>query len=146
MAQLYRSVAALRISGEELDPAEITDLLGCAPTAGQRKGDVLTGSVTGRSRIAKFGMWSLEASDQEPGSLDAQITELLGRLTPSLEVWSSISRRYDMDLFCGFFMRATNEGLEISAESLAALGRRGIALGLDIYARTLEDMERTSDA
>jgi hypothetical protein len=29
---------------------------------------------------------------------------------------------------------------------LAALGRRGIALGLDIYARTLEDMERTSDA
>jgi hypothetical protein len=146
MAQLHRSVAALRISGEELDPAEITDLLGCAPTAGQRKGDVLTGGVAGRSRIAKFGMWSLEASAQEPGSLDTQITELLGRLTPSLEVWSSISQRYDVDLFCGFFMHATNEGLEVSAESLAALGRRGIVLGIDMYAPILEDVERTSDA
>ena len=140
MAQLHRSVATLRISGDDLDPDRITEMLGCAPTRAQRKGDVLTSTTSGLSRTAKSGMWRLEATDHEPEDLDGQIGELLGRLTPSLDVWRALSAQYQIDLFCGFFMHETNEGLEVSAESLAALGQRGISLGMDIYSPTREEL------
>jgi hypothetical protein len=146
MAQLHQSVAALRISGDDLDPAEITKALGCEPTEGQRKGDVLIGRNTGIERIAKYGKWHLQASEQEPEDLDGQIAELLRRLTLSLDVWKSIGARYQIDLFCGLFMQRSNEGLALSPESLAALGERGIELALDIYSPTREDLERFGDA
>jgi hypothetical protein len=145
MAHLHKSVATLRISGEDLDPEEISTILGCVPTTIQRKGDVLTSKTTGTSRTLKFGAWRLEASDREPEDLDGQIAELLGKLTPSTDVWQSIAERYDVILFCGFFMQETNEGVEISPASLAALGQRRIVLGLDIYSPTREDLERGSD-
>jgi hypothetical protein len=142
MARLHRSVAALRISGDDLDPSEITSVLGCEPTKAQRKGQTFTSSA-GKTRVAKFGMWLLEAEDRAPEDLDAQITEVLSRLTPSLEAWRSISGRYTIDLFCGFFMQRTNEGLVISPGSLKALSDRDIELGLDLYAPTKEDLEQT---
>jgi hypothetical protein len=142
MAHLYRSAATLRIVGENLDPDEISALLGCAPTRSERKGEVLASKTTGRSRTLKLGAWCLEASDREPENLDAQIGEILDKLTPSMDVWQPIAERYRVDLFCGFFMRETNEGVEISPASLAALGQRKIVLGLDIYSPTREDFLR----
>ena len=141
MAQLDRAVATLRISGDDLDPAEITEALRCEPTGSQRKGDILTGKVTGISRTAKFGMWRLESNDREPEDLNGQIAELLDRLNPSLAVWSSIAERFRLDLFCGLFMHGSNEGAVVSAASLAALGQRGIELGLDIYSPTAEELQ-----
>jgi hypothetical protein len=146
MAQLHQSVAALRIQGDDLDPAEITKALGCEPTEGQRKGDVLVGHNTSIERIAKFGKWHLEASDREPEDLDGQIAGLLRRLTPSLDVWKSIGARYRIDLFCGLFMQQTNEGLVLSPGSLAALGERGIELGLCIYSPIREELEEFGGA
>jgi uncharacterized protein DUF4279 len=143
MAHLHRSVATLRICGEDLDPDEITALLGCTPSSSERKGDVFTSKTSGRSRTAKLGAWRLDTSDREPEDLDGQIDEIVSKLTPSIEVWQSIAARYRVDLFCGFFMRETNEGFEISPASLAALGERRIALGLDIYSPTREDLERS---
>jgi hypothetical protein len=134
MAQLDRSVATLRISGDDLDPVKISALLGHAATKQQIKGEVFVGKVTGRSRIAKFGMWRLEAADAEPENLDEQISEILNKLTHDRNIWNELSMKYTMDLFCGLFMKTSNEGLSISAESLKALGARGIELSLDIYA------------
>jgi len=135
MAQLHRSVVTLRILGDDLDPAEISALLGGTPTASRRKGDVF------KHRTAKFGLWRLSASDREPENLDAQIEEILDKLSPSLDVWRSIAARYKIDLFCGLFMHESNEGLYISPASLAALGQRGILLGLDIYSPTIEELQ-----
>jgi hypothetical protein len=133
MAQVHHSVAALRISGDDLNPTEITRLLGCEPTYAQAKGEKLVGKKTGRVRIASTGMWSLQATDREPEDLDSQITELVSKLTDDLAVWGSVAEKYHLDLFCGLFMNGSNEGLCISPQSLAALGLRHIELGLDIY-------------
>jgi hypothetical protein len=133
MAQLQRSAATLRISGDDLQPAEITRLLGCDPSAAQTKGEQVVGRNTGSARIASTGMWRLAASKREPGDLDGQIAELLSKLTDDLNVWGSIARTYKLDLFCGLFMGGGNEGLSISPESTAALGLRHVELGLDIY-------------
>jgi hypothetical protein len=133
MAQVQRSVATLRISGDDLDPAEISRRLGCEPSEAQRKGEQLVGKNTGRVRTAVSGMWRLFALEREPEDLDGQIAEILSKLTDDLEVWRSISATYQVDLFCGLFMQGSNEGMSISPQSLSALGLRHIELGLDIY-------------
>jgi Domain of unknown function (DUF4279) len=133
MAQVQRSAATLRISGDDLQPAEITRLLGCDPSAAQAKGDQIIGRNTGSARIASTGMWRLVAFKREPEDLDGQITELLSKVTDDLNVWGSIARTYQLDLFCSLFMGGSNEGLSISPESMIALGLRHIELDLDLY-------------
>ncbi|WP_395683495.1 DUF4279 domain-containing protein [Dokdonella sp.] len=133
MATVRRSVATLRIAGDELRPDLITEALGHEPTLAQTKGETLVGKKTGILRIAKFGMWRLAASEREPADLDSQVAEILSKLTSDLAVWRSISSAYSIDLFCGLFMDQSNEGLGLSPSTLADLGNRGIELGLDIY-------------
>jgi hypothetical protein len=134
MPQLWRSAAALRIFGETLQPDEITRLLGSPPTSCRLKGDVKYRSKDGRETIAKEGMWMLNATDCEPEDANGQVMEILGRLTDDLGVWSTLSQRFGIDLYCGWFMQESNEGLEFTPATLAALSARGIRLGIDIYA------------
>lgn len=140
MAQVERSVACLRIHGDDLDPQDITRLLGATPTWFQRKGDETVLKPTGSIRIAKSGMWTLRASDRSPEDLDGQIEEILSQTTSDLAVWKRIGETcQQIDLFCGLFLHETNEGMTLSAKSLAALGERGIRLDLDIYSGGRED-------
>jgi Domain of unknown function (DUF4279) len=142
MARVQKSVVSLRIGSEELIPDEITKLLGARPTHAQMKGQEIV-SATGHVRIAKFGMWRLSASDREPEDMDGQIREILNQTTGNLAVWRSIAQKHDVDLFCGLFLGGSNEGITLSPESLAALGERGIELGLDIYSGPDEDAPRS---
>jgi len=139
MAHLHSSSASLRIFSDDLIPDEITSLLGATPSSARTKGDQIVGKNTGQVRIAKTGSWHLNASDREPADLNVQIHEMLSQATPDIAVWQSITKKYRADLFCGLFMRVNSEGLTISAASLAALGARGIELGLCIYGGDDED-------
>jgi Domain of unknown function (DUF4279) len=133
MATIARASAALRIMGDTLVPNEITAMLGATPTSGQCKGEKLLGK-SGVTRIARSGMWRLEASDRAPADLDAQVQEILAKVSPDTTVWRNIASEFDIDLFCGWFLDERNEGLGISASTLSELGARGIELSLDIYA------------
>jgi len=136
MASISRSVAALRVAGDDLDPNEITRLLGRPPTRAYRKGDAIAaGSGT---RIATFGHWQLQAKDAEPEDLNKQVAELLAGLTQDLQVWNFIARQYRLDLFCGLFMRERNEGVSLSPATLHSIGQRSIRLDLDIYAAEID--------
>jgi hypothetical protein len=127
MAALHESMASLRIGGDKLDPDEITDLLGCAPSTKARKGGVL-----GKGRVkAKTGTWQLDASLRTPGDIEAQVREILGRI--DFDKWDRIVDQYDVDIFCGLFMSETDEGLSISADLSAMLGERRIRLEMCLY-------------
>jgi len=145
MACISRSAATLRISGDDLLADEITRLLGASPTHAQTKGDKIVGKTTGNVRIARFGMWRLQAPKCEPEDLEWQISFIFDQLTNDLAVWESFASRYKMDLFCGLFMECTNEGMEISPESLFVLASRGIKIGLDVYGPVSDDEETTSE-
>jgi hypothetical protein len=133
MGPMKSSKATLRIIGDDLIPAEVSSLLGCAPTLAQEKGEVLIGKKTGAKRIARMGMWRLQSTDREPENLDGQIEEILNRVTGDIENWKALTRRFRVELFCGLFMGSGNEGMSISPGALFALGQRGIELALDIY-------------
>jgi hypothetical protein len=144
MAHVQRSVVTLRIGSDDLIPDEITRLLGATPTHTQIKGEKFVGGKTGHVRIAKMGMWRLCAKDREPEDIDSQIEEILSQTTSNLAIWRSISEKHEIDLFCGLFLGVSNEGMELSAKSLAALGERGIKLALDIYSGDDEGETSTS--
>ena len=133
MARIQGSVATLRVIGDELSPDEISSLLGSPATIGRIKGEVVRGKKTSIEYTNKSGMWRLDATDREPGNLDEQVIELLSKLTQDLAVWSSLKERFRLELFCGLFMEATNEGATLSSDTLLALGARGIELSLDVY-------------
>lgn len=133
MACISKTAACLRVTGDDLDPDEITHKLGKEPTGAERKGDIIRGKKTGRERVARSGGWRLVASDREPGDLDGQIREILGALTDDVSVWNQLASRFKIDLFCGLFMESGNEGESLSPESLRLLAARSIQLDLDIY-------------
>ena len=138
MGVLDHSQATLRFFGDDLIPENLTALLGAAPTEACVKGQEIIGRSTGKVRVAKTGSWRLHADRREPEDLEAQIFELLDKLSGDMGVWASLSR-YKPDLFCGIFMGSRNDGLPLSAKALLALGQRGIAMDLDIYGFDDED-------
>ena len=143
MAQVQKSVVTLRIAGDDLVPDEITKLLGATPTATEIKGQKIVGRKTGHVRFAKMGLWRLCAPDREPEDMDRQIQDILNQATSDLTVWQILCERYQVDLFCGIFLGGSNEGMTLSPRSLAALGERGIEMGLDIYSGHDDDEMNT---
>lgn len=131
MAHLAKAVAALRVVGDGLHPAEVTHMLGCEPTTAWAKGDERT--FAGVTRTTSFGMWTLGAEETTPADVDAQVKGLLGRLTSDLGTWTDLSDRYEVNMFCGWFMDVGNEGVSLEPGTLLALGERGILLDLDLY-------------
>src|SRR5574343_150563 len=122
MPAISRAVATLRIQGPDLNPDEVTLALGVQPDAQQRRNDVIPTRGPSGSRVAKFGMWRLHGIAAEPGDLNRQVSDLLARLTQDLATWNRLTAKYKADLFCGWFMDQSNEGEDISAATLLALG------------------------
>lgn len=133
MAVLSASVTSLRIFGDDLEPDEITQLLGCKPSKSEKMGDEIIGKVTGRKRIARTGGWRLSAERLEPGDLDAQISEILDQLNDNTDVWKGLAARFRADIFCGLFMAEGNEGISLSSETVEKLATRGLTIDFDIY-------------
>ena len=130
MAGLARSRATLRLIGSDLQPDEVSALLGAQPSAARVRGERNDGPGPA---VWLTGSWRLSADDAEPASPDAQIAQILDQLTPDLAVWQSLVARFKTDLFCGWFMDEFNEGTSLSADTLRALGDRGIRLDVDLY-------------
>lgn len=133
MATISRCQAALRIFGDELVPEELSRLFDHYYTKGWIKGYKYSTS-SGAVVVKKTGAWILEAEPSETGDFDGQISQLLSHTNVSLDVWASFARKFEMDIFCGWFMHESNEGIVVSPQTLLMLGERNIALSLDIYA------------
>ena len=133
MAQVSRSKASLRIGGENLIPLEISNILGCAGTTMYAKGDVIVSSKSRNKIVRKHDLWLLAVEENEPENIDGQAKVILSKLSSDISVWDQLSAQYSIDLFCGIFLEESNEGMEISPETLSELGKRGIQLSLDIY-------------
>ncbi|HRY02308.1 MAG: DUF4279 domain-containing protein [Hyphomicrobiales bacterium] len=133
MTQISETSVSLRILGDDLEPEQVSSALGCRPVSSWRKGDIRK-LRNGREATARTGTWIKSVDRKCPGDLNAQIIELMSAVSGSLEVWQSLTGRFRADVFCGLFLSEANEGGEIAAQTLLALGSRGIALSFDIYA------------
>jgi hypothetical protein len=139
MAIISETAVTLRFMGDDLDPSEVSRLLG-AEADGHRKGDRRFTSKDGHVALWKTSGWILKTERAMPGDLDGQISALLGRLTDDLDVWRDLSRRYRGDVFIGLFMIEGNEGIGLSATSLQNLAERGLGIDFDIYGPLRDDL------
>ena len=137
MGPVDRTKAALRFFGDDLDPEEISARLGGEPTVAARKGGVWL-TPSGKEAVARRGSWRRKVSQRQPGDLDGQIAELFADLTTDLAVWREFATRCQADIFCGLFLSEGNQGFTLKPETLAAIGTRGLVLGLDIYGAELD--------
>jgi hypothetical protein len=128
-----RVTVSLRVFGDELNPEEVSRLLGCQPTKCRVKGEVIAGRHSGLRREARTGSWVLDSDDARSVRLDEQIVNLLARVTRDLAAWEEITERYKADLFCGLFLEEENRACRLSAEVLHRLAERGLSIGFDIY-------------
>jgi hypothetical protein len=140
MPYLHHSYAALRITGDSLNPDAISRLLGCSPTLGFVKGKIEPSK--GKPIVRETGAWQLDAAGQQPGNLDAHVAELFGRVNTALPVWARLSGEYKIDLWCVYFMGEPDENARASAGILKVLGDRGIELDLRIYSPAKENERR----
>jgi hypothetical protein len=101
VAELNRGVAALRVVGDDLSPDDVTTLLGMSPTKSFARGDEIRHKRM-PSRVARFGLWTLDAAETEPADLDVQVCELLRPLTTDLGIWRGLAERFRVELFCGW--------------------------------------------
>ncbi|KAM3092386.1 DUF4279 domain-containing protein [Phormidesmis sp. 146-12] len=131
----------LRFFGKDLDPDEITQLLGVVPTAAYRKGDIFRGKKY--DRIQKTGLWRLSVEKCADVELEDQINALLDRLPSDLHIWQRLTDRFEADLFCGLWLERCNRCLGFFPETLRRIGERKLVLQFDIYADGL-DMEEIS--
>jgi hypothetical protein len=138
MTTLNRCRAALRVFGDDLIPEELSRLFGHFYTQGWVKGYQYSTS-SGAVVVKKTGAWILDAEPTESADFDDQISRLLADIDVSLDDWASLASRFEMDIFCGWFMQESNEGIEVSPQTLRALGERNIALSVDIYAPLDDD-------
>ncbi len=111
---------SLRFFGNITDPAEITKSLGCPPTTFRKsKGDLPSA-------------WIL-SGDPDDRPLDEQVQALLASLPGESALWEDLCARFQVDLFCGLFLKGPNSMAHLSSTSLRLLADKGIKITLDMY-------------
>jgi hypothetical protein len=101
----------------------------CAPTGAAKKGSI------GEGRPTK-GRWTLTIDSRdccEDDDVGDVIKALLARLPSDLDFWESLTKEYNVRVFCGLFLEANNRMSEISAEVSRLLSDRRLDLVFDVY-------------
>ena len=122
---------SLRFFGDDLDPDEVSRLLGSPPTDSARRGDLV--QLRTRSFTAPSGSWRL-STEQSTDDIETQLVAMFGRLTDDLSVWQSLTTRFDADLFCGVFLVWQGHGFDMSPRLHRLLADRNLLIVFDIYA------------
>ena len=127
-----RATIALRVTGANLDPRDISAALRVEPTFAAAKGEVRLG---GRREITQpTGVWvfEFEGNPAEWTPEDA-IKHLLTKLPTDLATWHGLASQFRVDIVCGLQMTSRNRGLTLSHSLLTRLAERHIDLDFDIY-------------
>jgi hypothetical protein len=122
----------LTITSDDLQPNEISGLLGIQPTAHH-----LRGAPFGkRGRTLNFGRWSLSTGrlDFRSGrSCEDQFDDFMRSIPDDTAVWERITAQHEAQVLIYLWMRTWNREFDISAFALGELARRRLRLHIDTY-------------
>ena len=123
--------ASLNIYGENLEPEEITRMLGLSPTHSHRRGE------RRRPDGPQFstGAWLHRVdSDVAPDAPDRALGSLLDRLPSDRSLWIGITQRYEVRIFFRIGFEGWNKGFTLSAHNIQRTADLGVRLDFDLYA------------
>lgn len=125
----------LRITGENLDPDEVSGILGRQPDSFERKGQPVLRPDGTVARTGRTGAWRLQLSPADTDEWDCgeAIMVLMSRLPATVEIWRTLTQRFRVDVSAALSMESRNKGFLLSPEAMSYLGERGVHVGFDIY-------------
>lgn len=127
--------ATLAVYGEELEPDDITAMLGCAPTSSHRRGD----RRGKRSPPAKRGGWLLEHRGKRPDGPEELTAVLLDQVSKDPAVWKALVERYDVQLRLGIHITGWNRGFGLSSALVGRIAALGPSIDVDLYSYDPEE-------
>lgn len=125
------AMATLSLQGDDLDPQEVTDLLGVTPHKSHRKGEPIS---KWRDDQHAHGAWSYEVRLKAPDGPDAALSQLLAMLPSDLELWASLTQRYQARVDLALVVKAWSRGFDLPAPVIQQLAARGLAVWCEVYA------------
>ena len=123
---------ALRVRGDTLDPDFLTQQLGVAPTFSARKGD--EGSDGDAGVRQDTGIWTYRMPLSVETELGGVIEQLLAVFPGDATLWEELTSTWTTDVCCSVYLQREHQRTLLDAEVLAALGRRGLAVHVELHA------------
>lgn len=126
--------ASLSVTGEKVDPAAVSSLLGSPPDTSRRIGDSAPGGPDGRP-VPTQGHWGISSEGRVPieEPLSRHVQSLLNRVTSRASVWQELTDEHSCRIFVGWFMEQGNEVVGLDPELLGAIAERHLRLDFDVY-------------
>lgn len=122
--------AALRISGERLQPAEISSLLGLEPSRTRLPGEPRSSNS---NLVWSHALWCLESQLSDDRDPVDHLHWLLNLLEPKAALLQDLSGKFHLDFFCGFSSANGQGGFTLDPATLQRIARLGIPFTLDLY-------------
>lgn len=122
----------LTIDSETLDPDEITQRIGLAPTSSHRPGDIW--ADTGLTQ--DYGEWSYASGRLDFRSRDSfqeQFDSFVGGLPQDRTFWDSVAANHNAQILIALWIRTWNREFDISSFALSDLARGRLRLHIDTY-------------
>jgi uncharacterized protein DUF4279 len=129
------SSATIAVYGEDLEPHDITALIGVEPSNSFRRGF----KRGPRSPAMPHGAWFLEVRGVAPDGPAVQLETLLAKLPDSAHVWQQLRERYTVQLRIALHMQSWNKGFSLTKQLTARLAALGVDLKFDLYAHGQQD-------
>ncbi len=120
----------LRIRGDTLDPDFVTQLLGVRPTFSAAMG----ASAADDGAELETGLWSYRLDAPEDTELGSALDTLLALFPDDSTMWEELASSFAVDVHCVLSLQSSAQRTELDAAVLAALGRRGLPLTLELLA------------
>jgi hypothetical protein len=129
---------SLSVSGQELDPDDISKLLGVAPSRIVRIGERIYPSNP-RSRISDVGILelSLDPSATDDSDVVKAAERLISQAAATPSAWLALPAGCTVYLDAGIHMTAMSGGFWMSPTLMKLLGERNIEARFDIYDRSV---------
>ena len=138
---MHSYLVSLRISGEALDPSQITTDLGLEPTQVRHKGQ-----RRGPNSTWDEAMWEYEAQptngERDWRSLEHGLQALLSIFDSRQRFIREYQQKFNVCLFCGHFSSSFDGGPTFSPSLLERLGD----FGVELFLNTLQSDEAASSA
>lgn len=121
------TIVSFRISGSELDPNKVSQVLGLVPDNAHLKGEQ---PKDPRRSAYKQGLWGLRSKLSNEDPLSAHLESLLAILEPSQEQILKLSEQNTVDFYCSLY---SQNGFQLSPHLLRQTANLGAGFGVDVY-------------
>lgn len=129
---MHEYTVELRITGEALVPATITQVLGLEPCSMRE-----TGERNAAGRVWTQALWGYNGFPSDTpnywASLEDGLTFLLQRLEPLRSQIVSYKQNYNVVFWCGHFQSSFDGGPTLTARLMERLADFGVDLYIDNY-------------